>query len=95
MDNGVLDAYEATLEGEQEILGEIVLSHKRASSKNDEQEDNEDDFEDMDEDKEIVNGGSDLEIEGVEGIDLDDGEEEVMLMMPLMIYILMIRLMYH
>ncbi len=77
MDDGVLDAYEAALEGEQEILGEVATKRKRASSNNDEQEDNEDDFEVRDEDEEIVNEGDDLEIEGIEGIDLDDEEEEV------------------
>lgn len=77
LDDGALDAYEAALEGDQELLGEAVTNRKRALAKNDEQEDNEDDFEDRDEDEEIVNEGDDLEIEGVEGIDLDDEEEEV------------------
>jgi hypothetical protein len=76
LDEGVLDAYEAALEGEEEVLVEAASTRKRASSKKNEQEDDEDDFEDRDEDEEIVNEGDDLEIEGVEGIDLGDEEEE-------------------
>jgi len=73
LDEDVLGGYEAAMDAEQEE----AESARNVMSSKAEEEDDGFDTDDADEDEEVINEGDDLEIEGVEGIDLAEDEEDI------------------